>query len=223
MLDDQHKPVADLLIPTDSPEMVKREYAEYVSAVETLNAARAELLATEDAIFEAEQADVQEIKSAIGAGTTVTDQHAHARKARETRDDLATRVTACEQLVHERGDALLESIDSSKAEWLEQLEASLVIAAREYHDAIETVRESMRAIGSSRYTTAWLERFSAHKLSLGGAPPGIARTLRYREPYDHEIKLAAPNSAIFDESVDALPMLDTLATLVDATPTTAAA
>ena len=225
MLDEQHKPVCDLLVPTDSPATVQRAYAEYTSAVETLNEAREELLAAEDAIFEAEQADVQEVKRAIGAGTAVGDQHAHARKARETRDDVATRVTACEQLVHERGDALLQEIDDAKAEWLNDLEAVLLTTAHGYHAAIATVRESMRAIGAGRYTIQWLERFSAHKLSLGGAPPGTARTLRYREPADHEIKLTGVGRSIFDETIDAIPMLDLLETLVDldATPTTAAA
>jgi hypothetical protein len=202
---------------------VRRAYAEYTSAVETLNHARADFLAAEDAIFEAEQADAQEMKSAISLGGTAADQHAHARKARETRDDSATKVTACEELVHERGDAVLESIDSAKREWLDTLNVRLSVASREYHEALATVRELMSAIGNVRWTAEWLARFDAHKMGHGNAPPGVNRVMRYRAPAEHEVKLTGVGRSIFDETIDAMPMLDSLATLVDATPTTAAA
>jgi hypothetical protein len=223
MIDDQKKVVTDLLIPTDSPAPVRRAHAEYEAAVEALNTARADLDVAEDAIVPAGLADVQETKSAIGAGTTAADPHAHTRKARETRDDAATLVSACEQIVHERGDALLESIDTAKREWLDALDVKLSVVAREYHEALATVRDSMRAIGSTRWTFEWLQRFSAHKMGHGNAPPGTSRVMRYREPVDHEIKLTGIGRSMYDETIEAMPMLDTLATLVDATPTTAAA
>jgi hypothetical protein len=225
MRNDQNEVSIDLAIPADAPDDVQASYKTYRAAVIRLDGERAKLAAAEEELHEAAEKDVRALADAIAAGKDDADPDKLERDARLAKIEQAKRVQACELVVDETGDALLDAVMTFRQQWLDTLHVDVDQAKAKYAAALGDLRRALAVIGAADHDVRWLECFDGSKMGLGKSPPGTSRLLNYQPPPDHPgVRISSrglPGSSaagsMFGEDVDAVTLLDVLDGLVTAT------
>lgn len=220
MRDSENRVIEDFAVPPRSPASVLDAHAGFSLLVEQLREARSALGAAEDSIEEGHREDIRELSDAFKAGNTAAVlASTNEQRARQAAHEARARIEALERAVDESGSAVCAAIDEEQTAWLLDLRDDVDTAEREYVAAIDQARESLLRLAESRYVAAWLERFNAHKMERGNAPPGTARVMSYREAAAYEVRVPAGNlSSQFTDTVDAATLIDAAARAVDRKP-----
>lgn len=215
MRDVKNRPVIDFTVPDDCPPSVAKADRRYRDLVDQLAKHREEHREATEAIEKGHQLDVKAMATAMrGEGEQPSDEGEHERAAREKAESVARQLEAAEVAVDEAGDAVVEAIDAAKASWLDDLRSETAAAEGVYAEAIAQARQAIENLGSKRHVVQWLAEFRPHMFQLGKAPTAPSRHLFYSPVQSYELRVPSAGvraADVFDDEVEAMPLLDALA------------
>jgi len=209
--DQTNLPFLDFAVPARAPLPVTKAHAAYSASVALLSEARAAPATADAAIENGPRAD------AYKDGKTATLKSTHEAEARTAAAAHRLRVEALEVVVDTDGTAAAHAVDEAKAAWADELRKQAAVAELDYAQAIDDARAAAFTVTSARHDLAWLDGFVAYKLERGNADPGVQRVMNFREAQSYELKVPSAGTPLapFDETIDAVELLNALARAVE--------